>query len=268
MSTQSILVLLTEPPGARALLDAAVIAARALDGEPHIDVLHVRLDPVSTIMPSEEVLTAERVRAVEGAAATEGAKVYAVFEAWRAAGHDGHWQEVVGVPADEVRRRGPAAALVALTLPAPHPPSAEQVALQAALFDSGRPALVVPAGWHGGFGRHLAVGWRDSPTTRQALGALRPWLAAAETVTVLTVTDAAPPAPDGPLAGLPGRVVLRTVAQGDAGDGAALLAAAMDAGADGLAMGAYRHGRMLEWMLDGVTEHVLHHATIPLLMVH
>jgi nucleotide-binding universal stress UspA family protein len=42
----------------------------------------------------------------------------------------------------------------------------------------------------------------------------------------------------------------------------------MDAGADGLAMGAYRHGRMLEWMLDGVTEHVLHHATIPLLMVH
>jgi nucleotide-binding universal stress UspA family protein len=283
MTPQSVLVLLTQPPGARVLLDTALVAARALGGEPRIEVLHVRLDPVSTIIPSEEVLTAERVRAVEGAAATEGAKVYAVFEAWRAAGHDGprhdgdrqdghwqdgHWQEVVGVPADEVCRRGPAAALVALTLPAPHPPSAEQAALMAALFDGGRPVLVVPAGWRGGFGRHLAVGWRDSPTTRKALTALRPWLAAAETVTVLMVTDASPPPPDGPLAGLPGRVVLRTVAPGDAGDGAALLAAAVDAGADGLAMGAYRHGRMLQWMLDGVTEHVLHHAVMPLLMMH
>lgn len=180
----------------------------------------------------------------------------------------GHWQEVVGVPADEVRRRGSDAALVALTLPAPHPPSAEQAALEAALFDTGRPVLAVPAGWTGGFGRNLAVGWRDLPATRQALGALRPWLLAAETVTALTVS-AAPALPsDGPLAGLPGRLVHRTVAQGAGGDGAALLAAAMDAGADGLAMGAYRRGRMLEWMLGGVTEYVLHHATVPLLMVH
>jgi nucleotide-binding universal stress UspA family protein len=273
MTPQSVLVLLTQPLGARVLLDTAVIAARTLGGAPRIEVLHVRLDPVSTIIPGEEVLTAERVRAVEGAAATEGAKVYAVFETWRAAAdgghrHDGYWQEVVGVPADEMRRRGPDAALVGLTLPAPNPPSAEQAALEAALFDTGRPALIVPAGWQGGFGRHLAVGWRDSPTTRQALGALRPWLLAAETVTVLMVTDAPLPPPDGPLAGLPGQVVLRTVAPGDDGDGAALLAAAVDAGADGLAMGAYRRGRMLEWMLGGATEHVLRHATMPLLMVH
>ncbi len=273
MMPQSVLVLLTEPLGARVLLDTAVIAGRALGGEPRIEVLHVRLDPVSTIMPSEEVLTAEHVRAVEGAAATEVAKLYAVFQTWRAGTHDGHrrdghWQEVVGVPAEEMRRRGLDAALVALTLPAPHPPSAEQAALEAALFDTGRPALIVPAGWQGGFGRHLAVGWRDSPETRQALDAVRSWLMAAETVTVLTVADAPPPPPDGPLAGLPGNVVLRTVAPGDAGDGAALLAAAMEAGADGLVMGAYRRGRMLEWMLGGVTEHVLHHATMPLLMVH
>jgi len=39
-------------------------------------------------------------------------------------------------------------------------------------------------------------------------------------------------------------------------------------GADGLPMGAYRSGRMLEWMLGGVTEHVLHDATLKLLLVH
>ncbi len=50
----------------------------------------------------------------------------------------------------------------------------------------------MPAGWQGGFGRHLAVGWRDSPATVRSLAAPRPWLEAAETVTALTVTDAAP----------------------------------------------------------------------------
>lgn len=266
MSTPSVLVLLTEPLGASVLLDAAAIAARAL-GTPRIDVLHVRLDPASTILPSEEVLTPGRVRDVEGAAAAEGAKVYAAFAAWRAAGQAGEWDEVVGVPAEEVRRRGPDAALVALTLPPPHPPSAEQAALEAALFATGRPVLAVPAGWRGGFGRHLAVGWRNSPATRHALTAVRPWLEAAETVTVLTVSDAPAPPPDGPLAGLPGALTQRTLAHGG-GDGATLLAAAVAAGADGLAMGAYRRGRVLEWMLGGVTEHVLHHATLPLLMVH
>jgi nucleotide-binding universal stress UspA family protein len=52
------------------------------------------------------------------------------------------------------------------------------------------------------------------------------------------------------------------------GPGAALLTAALDARADGLAMGAYRRGRVLEWALGGVTEHVLHHAGPPLLPMH
>jgi nucleotide-binding universal stress UspA family protein len=263
----SVLVLLTDPAGAPGLLDAAAAAARAL-GASRIDALHVRLDPVSTILPSEEILTAERVRAVEGAAAAQGAKLQAAFAAWCAAGHAAQWDEVVGVPADEMDRRGGAAALVAMTLPAPHPVSAEWAALEAALFGTGRPVLAVPAAWHGGFGRHLAVGWRDVPATRRALAALRPWLAAAETVTVLTAADALPPSPDGPLAGLPGRVMFRALDHTDGDDGAALLAGALAAGADGLAMGAYRRGRMLEWMLGGVTEHVLHHATLPLLLAH
>jgi len=47
-----------------------------------------------------------------------------------------------------------------------------------------------------------------------------------------------------------------------------LLAAALAAGAVGLAMGAYRSGRMLERMLGGATEHVLGHATLPRLLMH
>jgi nucleotide-binding universal stress UspA family protein len=266
MTETAILALLTEPAGAKSLLDAVAAAARALDS-PRIDALHVRLDPASTIMPSEEILTPERVRVVEAAAAAEGAQIHAVFRAWCAAGNVGHWDEMVGEPAHEVHQRGPGAALIAMTLPPPHPPSAEQAALETALFGTHRPVLAVPADWQGGFGRHLAVGWRDSPATRQALTALRPWLAAAETVTILTVANDPAAPPDGPLAGLPGNVTHRVLPH-HGSDGAALLVGAMDAGADGLVMGAYRRGRVLEWLLGGVTEHVLHHAKLPLLLVH
>ena len=267
VSTQSVLVLLSAPEGARATLQAAGDAARAL-GTPTITVLYVRLDPISTLMPTEEVLTPERIRAVEAASAVQGAAAYAAFSAWQAAGHQGEWTELVGEPAAELRRRGPDAALVVLTLPGPHSDLAERAALEAAVFATGRPVLAVPADWKGGFGRHLAVGWRDSPDTRRALSALRPWLLAAETVTVLTVTDAPPPPPDGPLANLPGRLAQRRVAPAGRGDGAALLAAAADSGADGLAMGAYRHGRLVEFVLGGVTEYALHYATLPLLLMH
>jgi nucleotide-binding universal stress UspA family protein len=47
-----------------------------------------------------------------------------------------------------------------------------------------------------------------------------------------------------------------------------LLSAAVASGADGLAMGAYRRGRILEWALGGMTEYALHHATLPLLLMH
>lgn len=289
MSAASVLVLLTAADGAAAALQAATAAAVSL-GSPGIEVLHVRLDPVRTILPSEEVLTPARISAVEAASAVESAATYDAFRAWhtadQAAGQttgltagltagqttgqtadrQGQWTEVVGEPADEIAQRGKRAALVVLTLPRPHAPLAERAALEAAVFATGRPVLAVPADWHGSFGAHLAVGWHDTPATRHALTALRPWLLAAKTVTALTIGAALPA--DGPLAGLPGRLDQRTVTQGGQSDGAALLAAAAASGADALAMGAYRRGRILEWALGGVTEYALHHATLPLLLMH
>lgn len=50
--------------------------------------------------------------------------------------------------------------------------------------------------------------------------------------------------------------------------GAALLAACQAQGADLLVMGAYGHTRLREWVFGGATRHVLHHATLPVLMRH
>ena len=137
-------------------------AARALD-TPRIDVLFVRADPASTILPSEAVLT-PGWSAPPRAPRRPSAKVYAAFEAWRAAGDAAQWHEMIGVPADEVRRRGPEAALVAMTLPPPHAPAAAPAALGAALFDTGRPTL----GPCRRAGRAGSAGiWRSAGATRR-----------------------------------------------------------------------------------------------------
>ena len=39
-------------------------------------------------------------------------------------------------------------------------------------------------------------------------------------------------------------------------------------GADLLVMGAYTHSRLRQLILGGVTRHMLHHSTIPVLMTH
>jgi len=48
--------------------------------------------------------------------------------------------------------------------------------------------------------------------------------------------------------------------------GAGLLKAAMDFGADLLAMGAYSHSRLRQLILGGVTRHVLENADLPVIM--
>jgi len=123
----------------------AAWAARAL-GAPRIDALHVRLDPVGTILPTEAVSTPEQMGAIEAAAAAQRAKEnLRRIRGLPAAEHTGQWDHVVGVPADEVRRPGPDAAPVAMTLPAAHPASAKQAAPEAALFGTGRPVRAVAA---------------------------------------------------------------------------------------------------------------------------
>lgn len=51
-------------------------------------------------------------------------------------------------------------------------------------------------------------------------------------------------------------------------DGERILHATHDAGADLLVLGAYGRSRFAEWVLGGVTRHVLQHARVPLLMRH
>lgn len=262
-----VLALLLDAAGAPACLEAVSGACRALP-DPEILGLHVRCDPASAIMPSEEVLTTARRAALEAEADRAQAAIRAAWQAWSQGGVHATWREEAGDPAAVARAAG-AFALIAMSLPGPDALPAQRAALDALLFTPDQPVLVVPAGWSGEFGRHLAVGWRDTEGTRRALVAARPWLRAADRVTLLAVADDGPSWPEDALLGVePGRLERRRIEPGGQDEADSLLAAVADAGADGLVMGAYRRGRVMEWILGGVTQQCLCAATRPLLMVH
>ena len=273
MTRPTILVVMDTVESAAACLRAAADASVAF-ASPCIEVLHVRMDPAGTMLP-EEVLTRRYSQAIGARSAAEAAPLRAAFDAWRADAHpadatcpaDATWIEIEAVPSAAISERGSHAALVVLARPSDATHPASVAGFDAALFDTGKPVLVVPPGAGAPFGRHLAVGWRDVPATRRCLAALRPWLMAAETVSVISVTDGEAVLPeDWKAANLPPSATLHIVRPAGRSDGEALLQEAAALGADGLAVGAYRRGRLLERLLGGITADLLRAARTPVLM--
>jgi nucleotide-binding universal stress UspA family protein len=272
--TMTILAVLTDPGTAPATLAAAGVAA-AIDATASIEVLHVRVDPASLIMPTEEVMTARRCAELEGKLAERARLVQLAFAAWSAAlgAAAGRtvWHEVTGTVAVEVASRGKRADLLVLARPREHE---GDDALNAAIFATGRLFLLVPPDLvQPDFGSHMAIAWKASDTAERAVVAALPWLERAARITILAAAAAADA--DALLALLAGRgvaaaklAVEAVAAERDESIGALLLAAARAAGADSLVMGAYRRHRLLEWVLGGVTRHMLHHADLPAFMLH
>jgi nucleotide-binding universal stress UspA family protein len=275
----TILAVLTEPATARAVLDAAAVAA--IDGAWRIDALHVRLDPQSLILPTEEVMTRTRRAELEEALAERSRGVQLAYRAWIAAAgglaQRARWEEVTGTVEAEVTARGKLADLLVLARAPDATGGAEgHEALRAALFAVRRLFILVPPDGAGTFGDHMAVAWKASETAERAVVAALPWLRRAQRISVLVAgRDGTAPA-DALLAllaahGIAGATIaVEAIATnaGDEGVGEALLARARSIGADCLVIGAYRRHRFLEWVLGGATRHVLHHADLPTFMLH
>ena len=178
---------------------------------------------------------------------------------------------VTGRQPEEIERRGRLADVIVM----PHPALAESdetASMDAALFGSGRPVIVVPAATAKGFGSKIAVAWDGSREGALAASAALPLLQAAKEVVVLTARERDEEVEPSTLARyLAGHgVAAKTWAYTPTGESIAegLLDQAGQAGADCLVMGAYGHSRLRERILGGATEGVLRHAKIPVLMMH
>jgi nucleotide-binding universal stress UspA family protein len=232
--------------------------------------------PIATIMPTEEVLTPEkesRIRSVEHARA---AALLEIYDDWapmaKKSGLKIEWFDIEARAEEVVGEWGRRADFVVLKRPSHRDPEPERQAIHAALFDTDRPALVIPPeGSPGAFGRRVAIAWRDdSRTVRSVLAALR-WLGGAERIYVLAGAQEKSAPPRLPEIFAEHRVeaslhVLPIAGQRSFGE--ALLNKAHELGADMLVMGAFVHHAARRLLLGGVTRHMLIHADLPVLMRH
>jgi nucleotide-binding universal stress UspA family protein len=264
---------LADRAGAADCLTAAREAALALPGAT-LAALHVRPDPETTIIPSEEILTPRQREQLRLAAESEAAALHALFSDWRARqapGVEAAWRDVAGDVPREVARIGRDAALLVMAAPGPHAKGRAAEAFRAALFDTHRPLLRIAPGAPVRPPRRIAIGWKDSEVCRRAIAAATPWLRRAERVDVLhaVARDAAElAAADRLLTGIGIVARLHPLDPGPTPVGAQLLAEAAALDADWLLIGAYRHPPLAEWLLGGVTRLVLQVARLPVLLMH
>jgi nucleotide-binding universal stress UspA family protein len=152
----------------------------------------------------------------------------------------------------------------------------EELVIEGALFESGRPVLAVPYIQKSAVTLdHVLVCWNGSPNAARAVGDAMPFLCRAKSVEVLIVLGEAGRSDEIQGAdigehlarhGLKVEVERLTAITGDVAD--TILSHAADVSADFLVMGGYGHSRLREFVLGGVTRDILRTMTLPVLMSH
>jgi nucleotide-binding universal stress UspA family protein len=154
--------------------------------------------------------------------------------------------------------------------------SSETRVVEGALFESGRPVIVVPYIHQVGFklDRVMAC-WDGSRSAARAVADAMPLLARAKSVDLVMVAEAQAKSDEMPGADMAAhlarhglKVALVRVPRGDVEVEEALLNHAADIDADLMVMGGYGHSRMREFILGGVTREMLESMTVPTLMSH
>jgi len=152
---------------------------------------------------------------------------------------------------------------------------ADDLLIEGALFESGRPVVVVPYIQRRGITleRVLAC-WDGSRTAARAIGDAMPLLERAKAVEVVIVAEERK-SEEMTGANMNAHLVrhgvaasVKRIAKGDIAIQDALLSYAADSGADFMVMGGYGHSRLREFILGGVTRGILASMTLPVLMSH
>jgi nucleotide-binding universal stress UspA family protein len=153
--------------------------------------------------------------------------------------------------------------------------SAARINIEDALFETGRPVLVIPPAKTQLLPRHVAVAWDGSSRAARAVKDALPFLSAAQRVSVVTVTgekDLSRMAPGADLATylirhrIDCRFETLAAVRGDVGR--TLRNFITEEAVEMLVMGAFVHTRLREAILGGVTRSLLDRSPVPLMLSH
>lgn len=144
------------------------------------------------------------------------------------------------------------------------------------LAASGIPVLIIPERWHRDhIGERVMLAWNGSREARRGITDAMPFIANAESVIVLIVdADRHPrqhgPEPGSDIAAYLARHSTDVIVDRIASDGSPVAEAILDhaiaSDVDLLVIGAYSHARMIQRLVGGVTETLLHEVPVPLLL--
>jgi nucleotide-binding universal stress UspA family protein len=164
-----------------------------------------------------------------------------------------------------------------LEQPNPEGPDTANV-IEAVLFGSGRPVLIVPY-----IILHVPpqlrtvlVAWNEGRLAARAIADALPLLQMADRVEVVTVSGTNPRGSRHASADMMAQHLaqhgikadMKALAKGDVDIGSTLVSYAADVSADLIVMGAYGHSRLREIVLGGTTRTILQSMTVPVLMAH
>jgi len=152
----------------------------------------------------------------------------------------------------------------------------EEVISEAALFESGRPIIIVPYIQKTPLKlERVMVCWDGGQQAARAVADAMPLLERAGRVEVIIVTDES--GTEDEIAGADMgqhlarhglNVEVKRMTMGDIDVADVLLSHAADIAADLIVMGGYGHSRLREFVLGGVTRSILGSMTVPVLMSH
>jgi nucleotide-binding universal stress UspA family protein len=157
--------------------------------------------------------------------------------------------------------------------PGSYPAGSSMAAVEAALFESGRPILIAPPTAPTKLGENIVIAWNRSTETARSTAFAMPLLRDARKVTVLTVTGGLVPGPEGPELA---RHLQRNGIAADAihveatnkSSGEVILQKAAELGCDLLIKGAYTQSRLRQMIFGGATSHILAKTNLPVFMAH
>jgi len=152
----------------------------------------------------------------------------------------------------------------------------EENIIEAVLFDSGGPVIIVPYIQRAPLKLdHIMVCWDGSRAAARAIRDAIPFLRRAGRIEVVNVTNERRKQDQIECADLGAHlarhglnVVIKRMPLGDVDVAAGLLSHAADEDVDFIVMGGYGHSRLREFVLGGVTRSMLQTMTVPVLMSH
>ncbi|MBM3645826.1 MAG: universal stress protein [Alphaproteobacteria bacterium] len=195
--------------------------------------------------------------------------VRAAFES-RMTGIDSAWRAADDSGPTAIGTVGRAYDLIALPQPGALPRMPESV-FETALFDSGRPVLLVPPAFAGETGSRVLFPWNGSTESARAISMARPFFMRAASIEVLSVEGAMVPGPTAAeiatALGRHGYKATGTHVKPTAGKtaGQTILDHAAATGADLVVKGAYTQSRLRQMIFGGVTRLLILQAPMPVL---